>query len=79
MSQIMMYNYMDIQILIGHGVQVTNSTSGLCFSLGSALISWISGKQKSVVLNTAEEKYIAACDACTEEVWLYKLVSGLFD
>jgi hypothetical protein len=55
------------------------STSGVCFSLGSAMISWASRKQKSVTLNTAEAEYIAACDACTEAVWLHKLVSGLFD
>jgi hypothetical protein len=46
------------------------STSGVCFSLGSAMISWISRKQKSVALNTAEAEYIAACDACTKAVWL---------
>jgi hypothetical protein len=28
------------------------STSGMCFSLGSAMISWGSRKQKSVALNT---------------------------
>jgi hypothetical protein len=46
------------------------STSGMCFSMGSAMISWASRKQKSVALNTAEAEYIAACDACTEAVWL---------
>jgi hypothetical protein len=30
------------------------STSGMCFSLGSAMISWGSRKQKSVALSTAE-------------------------
>jgi hypothetical protein len=43
------------------------------------MISWASRKQKFVALNTAEAEYIAACDACTEAVWLRKLVSGLFD
>jgi hypothetical protein len=43
------------------------------------MISWSSGKHNSVALITAEEEYIAACDACIEEVWFYKLVSGLFD
>jgi hypothetical protein len=55
------------------------STSGLCFSLGSSTISWASRKQKSITLNTMEEQYIVACDACTEVVCLRKLVSGLFD
>jgi hypothetical protein len=43
------------------------STSGTYFSLGSAMISWISRKQKSVALNTAEAEYIATCDACTKQ------------
>jgi hypothetical protein len=55
------------------------STSWICFSLSFATISWASRKQKSVALSTAEAKYIAACDACTEAVWLRKPVSGLFD
>jgi hypothetical protein len=31
------------------------STSRMCFSLGSAMISWGSRKHKSVALNTTEE------------------------
>jgi hypothetical protein len=33
----------------------------------------------SVALSTAEAEYIAAWDACTEAVWLRKLISKLFD
>jgi hypothetical protein len=55
------------------------STSSICFSLGFAMISWASRKQKFVALNTAEAEYIAACDACTEATWLRKMVFGLFD
>jgi hypothetical protein len=40
-------------------------------------MSWASRKQKSDKLSTVEAKYIAACDACTEAMWLCKLVSGL--
>ena len=54
------------------------STSGRCFTLGFALISWMSRKQKSVALSTAEAKYIAAGMACCEAVWLQKLFSELF-
>ena len=36
------------------------STSGCCFSLGSAVISWCSGKQTSIVLSTAEAEYMDA-------------------
>jgi hypothetical protein len=55
------------------------STSGMCFILGSAMISWGSKKQNSVALSTAEAEYIAACEACTEAIWLRKLISDLFD
>ena len=55
------------------------STSGCCFTLGSALISWMSKKQKSVALSTAEAEYIAASMACREVVWLRMLFSELFE
>jgi hypothetical protein len=51
----------------------------MCFNLGSAMISWGSRKQNSVPLSTAEAKYIATCEACTEAIWLRKLISDLFD
>jgi hypothetical protein len=55
------------------------STSGMCFSLGSTLISWGSRKQKYVAFNTTETEYITACEACTKEIWLRKFIYGLFD
>eukprot|EP00253_Pinus_taeda_P003483 PITA_03483 len=54
------------------------STSGCCFSLGFASISWMSRKQKSMALSTAEAEYIAASMASCEAVWLRKLFSELF-
>jgi hypothetical protein len=53
------------------------STSGYCFSLGSAMISWSSWKQGSIAQSTVEVEYIAASDASKEAVWLRKLVYGL--
>jgi hypothetical protein len=55
------------------------STSGMCFSLGSVMISWGNKKQKFVTLSTAEAEYMAACEACIEAVWIRKLISDLFD
>jgi hypothetical protein len=55
------------------------STAGMCFSLGSAMISWGSRKQTPVTLSTTKAEYIAACEACTEAIWLRKLNSELFD
>ena len=53
------------------------STSGCCFSLGSAMVSWFSKKQSSVALSTAEAEYIAAWAASKEAVWLRKLLADL--
>ena len=54
------------------------STSGCCFTLGSASISWMSRKHKSMALSTTEAEYIAASMAWCEAVWLWKLFSELF-
>jgi hypothetical protein len=43
------------------------------------MIPWASKKHKSVALNTAKVEYIASCDACTEAIWLCKMIFGLFD
>jgi hypothetical protein len=49
------------------------NTSGCCFSLGSAMISWQSRKQSSIALSTVEAEYIAACSASCEAIWLSKV------
>ena len=54
------------------------STSGYCFNMGSAMISWSNRKQGSISQSTAKAKYIAASDACKEAVWIRKLISDLF-
>ena len=54
------------------------STSGCCFSLGSAVVSWFSRKQKSVALSSAEAEYMVASQASCEAIWLRKLLVGLF-
>ena len=41
------------------------STSGGRFYLGNNLVSWMSKKQNSVSLSTAEAEYIAAGSCCT--------------
>ena len=55
------------------------STSGCCFNIGSAVISWMCRKQTSVALSTAEAEYIAASTASREAVWLQKLLADIFD
>ena len=55
------------------------STSGCCFSMGSGVISWFSRKQSCVALSTAEAEYVAAYSASCEAVWLWRLLSDIFD
>ena len=52
-------------------------TSGYCFSLGSGMTSWCSGKQKSIALSSAEAEYMAASTASCETIWLCKLLLNL--
>ena len=41
------------------------STLGDCFCVGNNLVSWMSKKQNSILLSTAEVEYIAAGCCCT--------------
>ncbi|MGV8048425.1 Ty1/Copia family ribonuclease HI, partial [Mycobacterium kansasii] len=51
------------------------STSGGCFYIGNCLVSWFSKKQSSISLSTAEAEYIAAGYACTQLVWMKRMLS----
>ena len=42
------------------------STLGGCFYVGNNLVSWMSKKQNSISLSTAEVEYIAAGSCCTK-------------
>jgi hypothetical protein len=55
------------------------STSGCCFGLGSIVVSRFSRKRKSVALSSAEVEYMAASQASCKDIWLRKLLVGLFD
>jgi hypothetical protein len=46
------------------------STSVTCQFLGRSLVSWVSKKQNSVALSTAEAEYIAAGHCCAQLLWM---------
>ena len=50
------------------------STSGGCFYVGSNLVSWMSKKQKSISLSTAEAGYIVVGSCCIQLLWMQKLL-----
>ena len=73
---VLLLGYIDFDW--GGSIVDRKSTSGYCFNLGSAMISWSSRNQGSVAQSTAESKYITASTAYREVVWLRKLLGGLF-
>lgn len=50
------------------------STSDGCFYLGNNLVPWMSKKQNSISLSTAEAEYIAAASCCAQLLWMKKLL-----
>jgi hypothetical protein len=50
------------------------STSGGCFYVGNNLVAWMSKKQDSISLSTAEAEYIAAGSCCTQLLWMKTLL-----
>ncbi|KAJ8641623.1 hypothetical protein MRB53_018317 [Persea americana] len=54
------------------------STSGYCFSFGSAIFSWCSKKQEAIAQSTAEAEYVAAAAAVNQALWLRKLMADLY-
>jgi hypothetical protein len=55
------------------------STSVCYFSLGSTMTSWKSRKQSNISLITAKVENIATFSASYESIWIWKLLTSLFD
>lgn len=53
------------------------STTGSCFTLGSAACSWVSRKQPTVALSTCEAEYMAAATSACQALWLASLLSEM--
>ncbi|KAG8387458.1 hypothetical protein BUALT_Bualt02G0023400 [Buddleja alternifolia] len=55
------------------------STTGYCFNMSSAAISWCSKKQPNVALSNTEAEYCVATMAAQECVWLKMLISDIYE
>ena len=55
----------------------SRSVSGHCFTLGSAMISWSSRKQRIVADSSCYAEYIALHDSAREVIFLRQLLDGL--
>ena len=56
-------------------LMIEKSTIGRCFYIGANLVAWMSKKQNSVSLSTAEVEYIVAGSCCSQLLWIKKLLS----
>ena len=54
-----------------------HSTTGNVFTMSGGAISWLSQKQTTVALSTAEAEYIALGSTTQEAIWLYQLLNNL--
>lgn len=53
------------------------STTGYCFSIGSAVFSWQTSKQDTIAQSTVEAEYMALCAATNQALWLKRLLEEL--
>lgn len=53
------------------------STTGYCFSIGSAIFAWTTSKQDTIAQSTAEAEYMALCATATQAIWLKRLGEDL--
>ena len=53
------------------------STSGYCFKIGEATVSWASKRQATVAKSTAEAEYVALSFAAQEALWLRQLMKDV--
>ena len=54
-----------------------HSTSGNVFFLAGGAVSWLSKKQATVALSTAEAAYVALSAATQEVIWLRRLLTDV--
>lgn len=54
-----------------------HSTTGVAFSYANNLITWLSKRQSTIALSTAESEYIALFEATKEAVWLRQLLTDI--
>ena len=54
-----------------------HSTTGNVFLMSGGAVSWLSQKQATVALSTAEAEYVALGSATQEAIWLRQLLADL--
>jgi len=74
-----LYHCMVLLMLIGGGsINDQKSIGGHIVFLGTTLISWKSGKQRTVARSSTEAEYKALVDGIIEVLWLHYLLFDLY-
>ncbi|XP_074362231.1 secreted RxLR effector protein 161-like [Apium graveolens] len=55
------------------------STGGMTFYLDESLITWVSHKQRCVVLSSCEAEFMAATATTYQGIWLQKVLNYIFE
>jgi hypothetical protein len=72
------YLLLPTQMQIGQVVLMTDEAPvEQVFYLGECLVSWLSKKQSSISLSTAEAEYIAATTCCTQVLWMKQTLTDI--
>ncbi len=58
-------------------IDTRNSTSGYCFKLQGATITWQSKLQRTTALSSCEAEYMALSSATQESIWLRRLLKEM--
>lgn len=58
-------------------VDTRRSTTGYVFTIGDAIVTWKSQRQKTVAMSTTEAEYMAASEGAKEAVWLRQLLKDV--
>ena len=59
-------------------LDTARSTMGYCFSVGSAIFTWSSRRQKTVSNSSCEAEYIALSEASCEALWLCQFLREVY-
>ncbi|XP_074328213.1 secreted RxLR effector protein 161-like [Apium graveolens] len=60
-------------------IEDRRSTRGMAFYLNESLITWVSQKQRCVVLSSCEAEFMAATAAACQGIWLRNLLTEISD
>eukprot|EP00253_Pinus_taeda_P020042 PITA_20042 len=75
-KEVMLQGFTDVD-WAGSPSERKSASRGI-FNLGLTTVSWCNRKQRSVALSSVEVEYMAASQAACGDIWMWKILVGLF-